>query len=130
VITVFSGQGAGTTASPTFAGAYAVITNEAASQATGVGVAGDIEITDAGAFVQVSRPPGVSTMDYVTKTITAGVHARISVSASGTCSGSYDDGVNVIAAVAVPSPPADGEIGLRTTNTSATFDSITVIETD
>jgi hypothetical protein len=128
VITFITGQAPGV--SPTFAGAYAVIIDETASQAVNVGVTGNIEITDAGAFVQVSRPPGVLMSDYVTKPIATGTRARIAASADASCSGRYDDGVSVIAAVAAPSPPADGEIGLRTTSTAATFESVTVIETD
>ena len=128
VITFFSGQRVGTMASPTFAGAYAVITNDVSPQP--MGVVGDMESTDMGWFVQVSRPPSVASPDFVTRMIGGGTRARIAVTAVGECYGSYDNGINVVAALPTPAPPADGEIGLRTTITSATFDSVTVIETD
>jgi hypothetical protein len=128
VITYVHGQLAGTTGTPTFGGAYAVITDD--QRAPPYGVVGDIEITDAGAFVQVARIPITNPPDYVTKLVPSGTRARIAVTVAGECYGSYDDGLNVVATLATLAPAADGEIGLRTTNTSATFDSVTVIESD
>jgi hypothetical protein len=128
LITSFHGQGGGTSVTPSFVGAYAVITDDTMSPP--LGIVGDIEDTDLGSFVQVQRPPSKTAADYVTKAIPAGVRARIEVTAAGECYGRYDDGINVLAALPIAAPPADGEIGLRTTQTSATFDAVTVIESD
>jgi len=128
VITLVHGQLLGNTVTATFAGAYAVITDDAMFPPRGI--IGDIESVDSSWFVQVQRPPSNVAADFVTKLIGAGTLARISVSAVGECYGRFDGALNVEAAFPTLATPADGEIGLRTTETSAAFDSVTVIESD